>query len=133
LFKAKRLDNGEWVEGDLIREQDVFGNIKHRIYQIKGSGRFQKYDVDAETISQYTGLTDKNGKKIWENDVVRYIDEIINKEKVDRICFNETHAAFTRLHKTEMGLQYLYINEGIANNCEVLGNIFDNPKLLRGE
>lgn len=87
-------------------------------------------DVDPSTVCQYTGLTDKNGRKIFEGDIVRYTDEVIGKEKVDEIKYNETHAAFCRLHKSEMGLQYLLIDEAIANKIEVIGNIFDNPELI---
>lgn len=75
-------------------------------------------------------MTDKNGRKIFDGDIVRYTDEVIGKEKVDEIKYNETHAAFCRLHKSEMGLQYLLIDEAIANRIEVIGNIFDNPELM---
>ena len=90
------------------------------------------FEVQPESICQYTGLTDKNGKKIWENDVVRYYDNLANMNKEDLVKWNETHASFVRLHKSKMGLQYLYIDECIANRCEVIGNIFDNPELLGG-
>ena len=130
LFKAKRKGTGEWIEGFYCK----YGHTKKEKHYIVPSYASDLYafEIDAETIFQYTGLTDKNGNKIWENDIVRYTDEIINKEKVDLIEFNETHASFVRLHKSQMGLQYLYINEGIANKCEVIGNIFDNPELLEG-
>ena len=87
-------------------------------------------EIDVETLCEYTGMLDKNGNKIWENDIVKCTDDLINKEKTVLIEFNETHASFVRLYKSKMGLQYLYINESIANNCEVIGNIFDNPELL---
>ena len=124
LFKAKRTDNGEWVEGY------YFYNANIKKHCIKTWICY--YEVDQETICQYTGLTDKNGKKIWENDVVRYYDNLANMNKEDLVKWNETHASFVRLHKSKMGLQYLYIDECIANRCEVIGNIFDNPELLGG-
>lgn len=133
LFKAKRIDNGEWVEGSLLQTTAV--SLKSFIVE-SACYTFGKWDwnncieVDTDTICQYTGLTDKNGNKIWENDVVRYYDELVNMVKEDLVKWNETHASFTRLHESRMGLQYLYIDEGIANRCEVIGNIFNNPELI---
>ncbi len=130
LFRGKAKSDGKWVEGDLLREKDVFGEICTRIYQIKGNDLFRKHEVYHETVCQYAGLTDKNGKKIFEGDIVRYTDEITGKEKADEVEYNETHTAFCRLHKSEMGLQYLFIDEAVVNKCEVIGNIFDNPELI---
>ena len=137
LFKAKEVDSGEWVEGYLVRidEETCFIASEYDILAAYTDNR-GTYDgwmsaIDQETICQYTGLTDKNGNKIWENDVVRYEDDLSNMLKEDLIVWNETHAAFTRLHKSKMGLQYLYIDEFIASNSEVIGNIFDNPELLK--
>ena len=87
-------------------------------------------EVDPSTICQCTGLNDKNGKLIWENDIVRYTDMITGVEKIDVIKWNETYASFSRLHRSQMGLQYLYIDEFIANECEVIGSAIDNPELL---
>ena len=135
LFKAKRIDNGEWVEGtyhyaDWVYPQTMkFAFRMHSILPISGE---DAYEVDENTLCQYTGLKNKYGMKIWENDVVRYYDGLANMDKEDLIKWNETHASFTRLHKSKMGLQYLYIDECIANGCEVIGNIFDNPELLKG-
>lgn len=126
LFKAKRINNEEWVYGNYAFT-DTNGE-QHFIFQNKAF----EFEVIPETICQYTGLTDKNGNKIWENDIIWYFDDLADKDKLDRIKFNETHASFTRLHKSKMGLQYLYISESFANRVEVIGNIFDNPELLEG-
>ena len=122
LFKAKAKDEPiEWVEGYLSKNEK-----EYIICDEEGFGIF----INPDTICQYTGLTDKSGNKIWENDVVRYYDDIVSMNKQDLIEWNETHASFTRVHESQMGLQYLYIDECIANRCELIGNIFDNPELI---
>lgn len=128
LFKAKRKLDGAWVVGDLSQHKTGKKFIK-----LCGGSATHSFEVDENTICQYTGLTDKNGRKIWENDVVRYYDDLANMNKEDLVRWNETHASFVRLHESKMGLQYLYIDECIANRCEVIGNTFDNADLLEGE
>lgn len=130
LFKAKRIDNGEWVEGYVVRKHGLYF-----VYDIVNSDscRQNNYEIDSETLCQFTGLCDKNGNKIWENDIFQCTDETMVTQK-DLIEYNETHASFVRLHNTEkLGLQYLWIDEAICNHGEVIGNIFDNPELLQEE
>lgn len=132
LFKAKSKYNGEWVEGYYLRDQYHIGG-KDIIFYRKDSDRFTVYTdrIDIETLCQFTGLCDKNGNKIWENDIFQYTDETMVTKK-DLIEYNETHASFVRLRNTKkLGLQYLWIDEAICNHGEVIGNIFDNPELLQ--
>ena len=126
LYRAKRKSDKRWIYGNLIHTDDGVYIIQNYVPQ----HLIGNYEVDPSTICQCTGLKDKNGKLICENDIVRYNDMITGVEKIDRIEWNETHASFVRLHRSKMGLQYLYINEFIANECEVIGSAIDNPELL---
>ena len=134
-FRGQTRKKGEQVrmDGTPVDGNWVYGGVrqgKGDFSMIYENETYEKRVVYTDTICQYIGLKDKNGNKIWENDIVKYTDDLINKEKTVLIEFNETYASFVRLYKSKMGLQYLYINESIANNCEVIGNIFDNPELL---
>ena len=123
LFKGKRIDNGEWVYGNYAFT-DTNGE-KHFIFQNKAF----EHEVDKDTICQYTGLTDKNGNKIWENDIVNCPLE----ECCGKVIWNENEALFAFAVLCEDGMfeeEYLYDFE---NYIEVIGNIFDNPELLKGE
>ena len=126
LYRAKRKSDKRWIYGNLIHTDDGVYIIQNYVPQ----HLIGNYEVDPSTICQCTGLKDKNGKLICENDIVRYNDMITGVEKIDRIEWNETHASFVRLHRSKMGLQYLYINEFIANECEVIGSAIDNPELF---
>lgn len=156
LFKGKRKDNGEWVEGDLLHNDNtnypmtLIGSLilSRNKYTdeicIDGYGLIE---VDPETVCQYTGLKDKNGKKIWEGDIVRfegygYMPEVeIGEVVFSRGCFGVEYLSklykalghndksFHRIGKTskwrDMGASGI-----ITYTYEVLGNIFDNPELL---
>ena len=124
LFKAKRVDNGEWVEGDLIHSFDE----ENRFAISNASGL---YEVIPNTICQYTGLTDKNGNKIWENDVLNKVDTNAlgwHRERKCKVSFDELGYW---LLTTEYGDGY-WIAEFDSEQLEGIGNIFDNPELLEG-
>lgn len=133
--KAKRVDNGEWIAGyyvyvDYLDKHYILASCKEPL-GVNSFVAMKEYEVDPTTICEPTGLTDKNGNEIWENDIVRYYDDLAKMNKEDLVKWNETHSSFVRLHKSQMGLQYLYIDECIANRCEVIGNVFDNADLLK--
>lgn len=118
LFRAKGYDG--WKEGDLIHEP--FGIY---IQSVKGRRRI-KTKVDPETIYQYTGLTDKNGRKIFEGDILLYIDrECPDGTMYEQVIWNGFSWG------TKMGKRETVITKWECENMEVAGNIFDNPELMK--
>ena len=139
IFKGKRKDNREWIEGSLITSinRAWISSEKtdsQRLRSISNTDAiWRAIEIIPDTICRFTGRYDKNRKKIWENDIFQYTDETMVTQK-DLIEYNETHASFVRLRNTEkLGLRYLWIDEATCNHGEVIGNIFDNPELLQEE
>ena len=138
LFKAKRKDNGEWVEGYYLN----IAKINHFICtgKIKLDGALkgiivpEMYAIDPDTLCQYTGLTDKNGRKIWENDIVRdktgdifriyWSEQLLNYSAK---CVKSTFSVFIN-QKLDLGTLLKS-----QRDVEVCGNIFDNKELLEVE
>ena len=125
LFKGKRVDNGEWVEGFYVNvpehyKQEMSG--KSYIVSIN-NGLFM--EVVPETVGQYTGLTDKNGKKIFEGDIVKFYDTI---HKVVFEAMNGTAYFGIKISDTETWGFGNYVE---VYKLEVIGNIHDNPELLQ--
>lgn len=133
LFRGKRMDNGEWIEGRVFRlseDQPPF------IMMVNWHG--ESHEVASETVGQYTGLTDKNGKKIFEGDIVRYEDAEADFEGYHDNVFMNCGSVlltpwngiiFTNRQTVEM--DDLYVGE-TSIDAEVIGNIHDNPELLGG-
>ncbi|RGC78081.1 hypothetical protein DW669_07900 [Lachnospiraceae bacterium AM25-17] len=137
LFKAKttkkenpkHVFSESWVEGNLI-----LCNGKAYIHPISNKvavkGELGKiivmHEVIPDTICRYTGLEDKNGKEIWENDIVRN-----EKGDIGVVQWFEEHAAFMIWNKTKHYLCYLAEND--FSKIEIAGNEFDNPELLEVE
>lgn len=146
LFKGKEEQNGNWIQGDLIHR--IAGPT---IGTLDSDGLHEAY-VDEETICRYTGLVDKNGKEIWENDILMShkdqsqlvkvvfgefaIVDVETLEAVDHAigwhyeviptCVLDEYKPFC----FSMPLTSNYIN---LCEFEVIGNIFDIPELVRGE
>lgn len=128
LFRGKRIDNGEWVEGNLF-VSDTDGRthilIGTRIITIE-------WEVGPSTVGQFTGLTDKNGKRIFEGDIVRFAERRIGGENVsivEQVGFDEGGFCTNRYSLNNWlrnGIYGITKLEGI----EVIGNIHDNPELL---
>lgn len=131
LFKAKRMDNGEWVEGHTVR-YGFTGKEKWYIVPQYASDLYA-IEIDQSTICQYTGLTDKNGNMIWENDIVFVTD--------GDGCSGSSDTGVGEIDFL-LGLWYvsgsiqngLYdVLEVLGHEAEVIGNTFDNADLLKGE
>ena len=130
LFKAKRTDNGEWVEGALFNGEShcIIGQeIKFSPYT-EHECKIVGYEVDRDTICQCTGLKDKNGKLIWENDImVAHLDDEFPEDVTYvRVMWHNNGFYMQQIGSDD----YDVIDEFAQNNFEVCGNIFDNPELL---
>ncbi len=131
LFKAKRKDNGEWVEGYYRADPDL---DMHYIcgwnYYPSENGLEREpfeYEINPETLCQYIGLKDKNGKKIWENDIVkcRHSQSFGN---VKWYCGDYIGWCVDDVYDCEQ-----QFDKDMFDTCEVIGNVFDNPELLEVE
>lgn len=121
LFRGKRMDNGKWVEGAFCPKNcdDPFGPMVDRPSIIKLGEPCDGFwfDVDPATVGQYTGLTDKNGKKIFEGDILLDADEPCV------IVFED--CSWKEIYKNDWW-SFIYEDDVV----EVIGNIHDNPELI---
>lgn len=153
LYRAKRVDTGEWVEGSLVT--GVFFRLGQEIpymfcpnladYECFEDFSEENgiFEVDPSTICQCTGLKDKNGKLIWENDIVKFEDcgeegyeykEGFDFENKARVEFTEGRWSLTDfLSDNSAVIDGMYDHEEFMDlwgECEVIGNMIDNPELL---
>ena len=146
LFKGKKKDNGEWIEGYLL-DGGMPGEKRIFIGKLvigKWTVMADEFDeVDPDTICQFTGLTDKNGKKIWESDIISYQrdnDDCPFPNKDTKKRFGKVfYQGFRSTFAIGMGKNgSKSINDDLwkyvqnENRVEVIGNQFDNPELLQG-
>lgn len=119
LFKAKRIDNGEWVIGYLYRLSE-----NHPPFIMLSDRHGESYEVDPSTICQCTGLKDKNGKLIWENDVVKHD---FGKDQIGVQLAIVKYDSKYACYQIKPIYDWMYCDK---SDCEVIGNIFDNPELM---
>lgn len=146
LFKAKQIDNGEWIEGSLI-DLDIDSGYCYIVQPYKKASIlpiiFLITDrmklVDPETLCQFTGLCDKNGKRIWENDIIKYhFGEIYAPIKYGyyQNCFDSQKTEHVGFYVDWTGDKCLRKDLGYWIDMVYampVGNIFDNPELLQEE
>ena len=115
LFRGKTLYEGEWITGYLSKEPADSN------YYIQPVGKNICDVVNPETVGQFTGLTDKNGKKIFEGDIVKY------ENKIYEIKYLEKYARFAPSNEHSVFMVCAF------NHLEVVGNVHDNPELLKDD
>lgn len=160
LFRGKRVDNGEWIEGYYIGlhkttycfEGEAKRNKENEIHQIVFEqmtdwdlpNKHLRVDVIPETIGQYTGLTDKNGKKIFEGDIVKDVTVPVQcgigivkfgkyETRINHSLINDNYAYHIGVYiKWNKTLNFYRKDLDFWNEeIEVIGNIHDNPEFLK--
>ena len=166
LFRGKRVDNGEWVEGYYVCTNTYIGSSKLGTVHIITTGKQtisgaygehiseEIYTVIPETVGQYTGLADKNGKKIFEGDIIRYVDNLdreLYEESLERPedyegCYLDN---LWNVSEVVYNIEFSYPafdlqkhdfdSNALSELCEsgfyyyeVIGNIHDNPEFFGG-
>lgn len=137
LFRGKRIDNGEWVYGNFVMDAtEQVQREKIPLDPILADGFIRRYDlaqqkivmheVDRKTVGQYTGLTDKNGTKIFEGDICKNTEN----GKTAVVKWYEEYNADMLYCKSENHVYWLFDVD--FAKIEIIGNIHDNPELMGG-
>ena len=132
-FRAKRTDTGEWVYGDLLQDGDlsfIVGSLKEFM-----DTPVNECLVKPDTVGQYTGLKDSDGKEIYEGDIVKtpLLDPIfgdILSDAFDNVAISFHNGSFVVAYYN--GRHKIYLQD-LYDEIEVIGNIHDNPELLEDE
>lgn len=137
IFRGKRVDNDEWVYGFLRCGNYIDVWTPHTWKDEDGNtGEYatvETYQVDLKTVGQYTGLTDKSGKKIFEGDIIDYTWDTLCGGKEHRtyvISYDDNAATFVGGSVSDTPRHRLPTFIYIGKRGEVIGNIYDNKELL---
>ena len=132
ICKAKRKDNGEWVEGYYVCNGEHCYIFSGKLGIINKSFNWERYEVAPETVGQCTGLKDKNGKWIFEGDIVRtkHYGKIIGNRNVAGYDIFKVVYVYAMFRTENKNRAYNLVDGG---RYEVIGNIHDNPELLEVE
>lgn len=128
LFKAKRIDNGEWMEGYYLfcpiqaDNKPSLENFTYKHWIVTHNGN--PFEVDQSTICQCTGLKDKNGKMIWENDIVKHD---FGKDQIGVQLAIVKYDSKYACYQIKPIYDWMYCDK---SDCEVIGNIFDSTELM---
>ena len=117
LFRGKSKSTGEWVFGNLF-DKDTKGRTHI------GTTVRMCFDIDPETVGQFTGMTDKNGTKIFEGDILN--EQAGSKDDICQVFWDEDRFSFS----VKNGYGEYYLDDICQSICEVVGNIYDNKELL---
>lgn len=138
LFRGKSTDTGEWVEGDFCRPC----NICFEQTDEDGEAEWHDCAVDPSTVGQFVGLTDRNGMRIFEGDVVRHHRELWGRDdsEIGEVCWDETLCRFYRTaypapenaYAANCKNEPVLLSADITAFYEVVGNIHDDPALVEG-
>lgn len=145
LFRGKKLDNGRWIYGNLIFQDDtgkyfisVSINESQKVDE-EGYLFVVSCEVNPETVCQYTGLKDKNGKMIFEGDIIKsHYANAVNADFIETVVFH--NGKFCAENHNGTCISWAVLADGVRHvsfdksiymeSCEVIGNVFDNKELL---
>ena len=131
-FRGKRVDNGEWIYGHYLKSASTLIAIDGGLVD----GHFKLREVDPATVGQYTGLKDKNGKEIFEGDIVDVeMERVSHLGKIEKHPFIERHVV--EWAQKDTGFRFKGCDDGVYwiiedTDMTVIGNIYENPELLKG-
>lgn len=135
LFRGKSVDNDEWVEGCLLDAKEDTYIIPHGYEYLydeleKLAFNVTRHIVIPETVGQFTGLTDKNGRKIFEGDILgAYLDDEFPDDYTMVKVIWHNNGWYTQQNKALPDM----LEYADSQRFEVISNIHDNPELLKGE